>query len=204
MLYIFDEIESMDDDAVNSMISLLSDQRITKVQKLQFGPGKKASVLAYLLLRIALLEQYGIDEAVEFDFAENGKPMLPDFPQIHFNLSHSKGVVACAVSDVEVGVDVQHITPISDKVAKRVLTETEYALFIQSFEPNDFFCEIWTVKESYLKKTGQGITVELRDITADAIKDKKVFCGKDYFCCVCGPEMQIKHVRRNDFEQLCK
>jgi 4'-phosphopantetheinyl transferase len=202
MLYVFDELDSIGDDIYEKSLPLLSKERCEKAQKLRQPLGKRASVFAYLLLRIALLENYGIDEAVEFVYSKNRKPLLRDYPHIHFNLSHSENAVVCAVSDVEVGVDVQSIRPVSDAVAKRVLTDFEYAAFKSSFIPDEYFCEIWTVKESFLKRTGQGITVELRELPVSDVGDKMVFMHKGYFYCVCGPDMEIKFLRREDYEKL--
>ena len=202
MLYIFDNADKIVDDFPDGMISLLSSDRYAKMQKLRSPLKKKASVAAYLLLRLALKVDYGINEAVEFEYAEKGKPILRDYPHIKFNLSHSKNTVACVVSNDEVGVDVQHITPISDSVAKRVLTECEFKAFKESMTPDNYFCEIWVIKEAFLKKTGQGIASELRDLTADKVTDKLLYKGKDYYCCACGPDMEIKLIRREDIEQL--
>ena len=204
MLYIFEDADKIDDDIPESMISLLSGDRCAKMRRLRSSLSKKASVAAYLLLRVALVEIYSIDEAVEFEYAEKGKPLLKDYPDIHFSLSHSKSTVACAVSDVEVGVDVQNISPISDRLAKRVLTEFEYARFKESPAPDEYFCEIWTIKESYLKKTGQGIRFDLRELSADSVSDRTVYRGEDYFCCVTGSDTQVRVVGREEFERLHK
>ena len=205
MLYIFDEIEMLSDDFPESKMSLLSVERREKVQRLRSQSGKKESVAAYLLLRIALAEIYGIYKIVEFAYLYMGKPILRDFPQIHFSLSHTKGVAACAVSDFEVGVDVQVIRPVTDKVAKRVLSDAEYAEFKIAQNPDEFFCEIWAIKESCMKKSGQGMAAAFKKLPVNDIADIKVFREKDYFCSVCGSitqNMQIKHIRREDFEKL--
>jgi len=207
MLYIFDEIDQMDDDIPQNLNSLLSNERKVKVDRLRSAQNKKASVIAYLLLRIALFDLYEIDEPIEFDITEKGKPSLKDYPSIFFNLSHSKNIVACVVSGAEVGVDVQKISPVMDKVAKRVLTDEEYALFNSSCEPNDYFCEIWTIKESFLKMSGHGLTKELREISASSIENKIVYRGMDYFCSICGNDIKdakIKHFGRDEFERIYK
>ena len=205
MLYIFNEVEMLDDDFPESMMPFLSEERRAKVQQLRYQNGKKESVAAYLLLRIALREVYNINEAVEFNHLEKGKPVLKHYPHIYFNLSHSRGVAACVVSDREVGVDVQSIRPVTDKAAKRILTEPEYTEFKTASNPDEYFCEIWAIKESQMKKTGQGIAAAFRKMPADEIKDKSVFKEKNYFCCVCGSfsqAMQVRYIRREDFEQL--
>jgi len=194
MLYIFDEIDKLEDLPMD----LLSDERREKALKYRSPSARKLSVGVYLLLRLAVKEEYGIEEAVEFGYNENGKPFLKDYPHIHFNLSHCKKAAACAVSDNEVGVDVQETRPVSDKVAKRVLTEAEYEKFKVAQIPDDYFCEIWTIKESFLKRTGQGIRVDLRTISEESITDRTVYRGDSYFCCVTGSDVRMKRVGRED------
>ncbi|MCL2424779.1 MAG: 4'-phosphopantetheinyl transferase superfamily protein [Oscillospiraceae bacterium] len=205
MLYIIDELEMLDDNFSEKFQKLLSNDRFTKYQRLHSSLNKNASVAVYLLLRLGLRDVYGIDEIVEFDYAERGKPYLKDYPNIHFSLSHSHNIAACAISNVSVGVDVQKINHISDKVAKRVLTSDEYELFLKSSTPNDYFCKIWTMKESYLKQSGVGITLELNTIASESICDKKYFKKDNYYCCVCAKEaeiMQVRYIGRDCFEQL--
>jgi len=194
MLYIFDEIDKLEDLPMD----FLSDERREKALKHRSPLGRKLSVGVSLLLCLALKEEYSIEEAVEFGYNEDGKPFLKDHPHIHFNLSHCKKALACAVSDSEVGVDVQDIRPVSDKVAKRVLTENEYAGYKAAQVPEDYFCRIWAVKESFLKQTGQGIRGDLRKISAESITDKTIYRGAGYFCCVTGSDVQMKRVGRED------
>jgi len=194
MLYIFDEVDKLEDLPMD----LLSDERREKALKYRSPVGRKLCVCVYLLMRFALKEEYGIEEAVDFGYNENGKPFLKDYPHIHFNLSHCKKAAACVVSDTEVGVDVQDIRPVTGKVAKRVLTEAEYGKLKAAQDPDEYFCGIWTVKESFLKRTGQGIRADLSKISADGITDKTVYRGDGYFCCVTGLNVRIKHVGRKD------
>ena len=205
MVYIIDEVEKLDDDFLVNCQKLLSDERIAVCKRIRPSLGKKASVVVYLLLRIALYENYGIDEAIEFVHEEKGKPILKDYSHIHFSLSHSHNIAACAVSDCPVGIDVQQIGSISDKVAKRVLTDGEYEVFCKSQAPEDYFCKVWTVKESYLKQLGVGITAGFKTISSENILDKMVFKNNNYYCCVCGNEahnMQVTRIGREQFDEL--
>jgi len=205
MFYIIDEIDLMGDEFFERGLSLLSEQRLAKVKRLRSAYNKRASIIAYLLLRLILFEAYGINEAVMFEFEKNGKPYLKDYHDIFFNLSHSQNSVACIVSDVQVGVDIQKTRQVKNNLAKRVLTEDEYSIFESSIEPNDYFCKVWTIKEAFLKKTGEGITKELNEIAADAIPKIVTIKGIDYYCSICGndeKDVNARYVRRDDFEQL--
>ena len=195
MLYLFDRIETLDDSFPEHSTPYLSEQRREKVFAYRFLQDKKLSAAVYLLLRHALRESYRLDEPVVFAYGRNGKPVLRDHPRIHFSLSHCRAAVACAVSDREVGVDVQDIAPVSDKLAKRVLTGEEYAAFKAAGDPARHFCEVWTVKESYLKKTGQGIGVDLWDLPAANITEATLFSdSKDYCCCLAGAAGPVEYL----------
>jgi len=219
MIYIFDKINLSETDFTGDVYSLLSEQRIQKVKRIQSHTGKKASIAVYLLLRLALYENYGISEAVEFEYEYQMKPKLKNYPNIHFSLSHSNNTAACAIAESEIGVDVQQVREVTDKVAARVLTKRELSAYYKSVNKAEYFCEIWTVKESYIKKTGDGLTFELKKLYAANIKEIYTYKGHDYFCSICTqnnkqnnkqnlnePQTrqipEIKHIGRNDFEKL--
>jgi len=206
MLYIFNELELLEESFCEAMMPFLSEERRLKTNRLQFPKGKNASVAAYLLLRIALDIEYGINEAVEFEYLEKGKPVLKNYPLIHFNLSHTNSAAACVVSDQEVGIDIQNIRSVTNGTARRVLTEAEYMEFKSASNPDEYFCYIWTIKEGYMKKTGQGIAAAFNKLPVTEINDFMIFREKDYFCSVCGyiaSRLKIRHIGREDFEKLC-
>ena len=194
MLYIFDEVEKLGNDFHIKHAPYLSGERIEKVSRLKSVSQKSLSAVVYLLLRYALATKYGINELVSFEYGKNEKPRLKDFPYIHFNLSHTANAVACALSDSPIGVDVQRISNISDKVAERVLTKQEFKEFLQACNPGEFFCKVWTIKESVLKQTGQGIAAEFRDMSADAFTDITVYKGDNYYCCITKANATIEKV----------
>ena len=123
------------------------------------------------LLCYGLRAQYNLPFSIEeteaeLEKGEHGKPYLSRFPQIHFNISHSHGIAACAISDYEVGIDVEKIAPLKEAVAHRALTEKELE-FLRTFdkaEQEEMFYRFWTLKESYLKLDGSGLTRDLREV----------------------------------------
>lgn len=209
MLYVFDQIDQLDDTFPERCEPYLSRQRREKVFSYRFPLDRKLSAATYLLLRYALKERCGIDEAAEFSYNVYGKPFLCDYPRIHFNLSHCREAVACVLSDGDVGVDVQEITPVSDDLARRVLTAKEYTAFCASSDADQLFCDIWAVKESFLKKSGQGLNTDLTALSAEDIHDAKPFGAEGRYCgSVCGISIPFEHVRvaiphgRNYYEPI--
>ena len=89
-------------------------------------------------------------EGGEIEILPNGKPIFKSSP-LFFSISHSENVVAVAVSEREIGVDVEKIREVRGGVAKRFFTESEI-----EYVGNDSarFFEIWTKKEAYAKVKG--------------------------------------------------
>lgn len=157
MLYYIDSIEKINTEA---LLPYLSPERLKYQGRYRFEIDRKQSVLAFILLRIALAEEYGITAMPKLEKSANGKPFLTDYPEIYFNLSHCKKGVACGVCDHEIGVDIQDYVPFDAGIAKQFMTDEEIAC--AASDPTDReFTRIWTLKESIGKRDGCGICYDL-------------------------------------------
>ena len=96
---------------------------------------------------------------------KNGKPYLEAVPDLFYNLSHSGTKVLLAVSDREIGCDIQKVSGCRERIVKRFYTEAEQAYVSGSAER---FTEIWSRKESFVKAVGLGISA---DFTAFSVSD---------------------------------
>jgi len=109
-----------------------------------------------------------------------GKPSIaePNPSRIQFNLSHSHGQGALAVSQGrELGIDIELIRPMEsmDAIANRFFSATENQVYLSLAEvdrPLAFF-RIWTRKEAYLKGTGTGISVPLDSFDVSVRPDER-------------------------------
>lgn len=116
--------------------------------------------LAKRLLLAALQQEYGIDgESLVIGRGAHGKPYFKDCP-VRFNLSHcgenGKGLVCCALSEFEVGVDCAPLRPYDERLARRICTAGEYSALQNAADPSKKLMTLWTQKESYMKWTGVG------------------------------------------------
>lgn len=149
---------------VEALIGRLSAERQEKIRAFRFEKGKQLSLGAGLLLDYGL-QGYGLREReVKIGKGRFGKPYLSDYPEIHFNLSHSGSMVMAAFGDREVGCDVEKMAQANEKVAERFFSEEEKRA-LQACGGNEqrtvLFYRIWTRKESYLKLTGEGMHMAL-------------------------------------------
>ena len=139
---------------------LLPKNRKQKVDRFRFEKDKKLSAGAYLLLD-KLLKEEGITHPV-YKTGKYGKTYISNIENIHFNLSHSGKLVACTISDREVGVDIEYNDPTIDlNIAKNYFYNSEYENIINSEKPSDEFFKFWVLKESYMKYTGLGFNLDL-------------------------------------------
>ena len=142
----------------------ISEQRREQALKFKYELGQRLCVLAYLLLKKGLRETYGITENPIFEYNEHGKPSIVGHPEIFFNLSHCKEAVVCVVSDQPIGVDVESIREYRESLVNYTMNDEEICEIESSENPAASFIRFWTMKESLLKLTGEGITDNLPSV----------------------------------------
>lgn len=168
MVSVFDISPELDiSDKLPDMLALLPGWRRQKALSYRFDRDRFLCAKAYLMLEDMLRTEYGIQHCPEFSYGNNGKPYFKELSDIHFNMSHCPKGVACAVSGRPVGIDIEEIQ-FDEPVAMRVFNADEYARIKECATPAEKFTELWTMKESYLKLTGQGISMDLKNVIADA------------------------------------
>lgn len=94
----------------------------------------------------------------------NGKPYIEN--KSEFNLSHSGDFALLAVADRPVGCDIQKHSAINyEGLAKRRFHPDELHLLKHSREAANTFFNIWALKESYIKQTGQGLSCPINSFS---------------------------------------
>lgn len=115
-------------------------------------------------LNFAFNEVFGVStESLKLSVNDYGKPQVENRDDINFNISHCDGVIICAMSDKEIGVDVEKIRDFDRYAAKRVCNENELAIINNSNNPNKTFFSYWTLKESLGKALGVGLHYPLKE-----------------------------------------
>ena len=142
----------------------ISAQRREQALKFKHELGQRLCVLAYLLLKQGLHEEYGITENPIFEYNEHGKPSIIGHPDIFFNLSHCKEAVVCVVSDKPVGVDVESIREYKESLVRYTMNDAEIREIESSENPAKTFIRLWTMKEATMKLIGTGISNEMKTV----------------------------------------
>lgn len=186
-VYLFDQLEAFTDDLFYQSLALLPDERQKKATAYRQKIDQKLSVLDYVLLNYGLKNEYAITENIVFSYSAKGKPYLTDYPQIHFNISHCRNGVICGLHIAEIGLDIETVEAYDAELAGHVCNERELKLINKSANKALAFTKIWTKKESLMKKTGIGLSDQLKTIdTIDSEAIVLVDPGEAYVFSIAG------------------
>ena len=145
--------------------TLIDDSKLTKIKRYKNDKDYKNALIADILVRFSILESSKVSYIKKpFLFTNFGKPYLPTEFNLHFNVSHSGDWVVCAIDEKTIGIDVQLIEEIDVlDIAKDFFTSKEYYLISDTNSNNrkETFYDIWTLKESYIKALGEGLSIDL-------------------------------------------
>ena len=199
------------------LYDILSDYRKKKIDKMKFENDKILSLGAGLLTKHVLNINSLNDKDIKF--INNGKPVIDN---LFFNISHSKKYVICATADKAVGADIEEISEYNENIPKRFFSKNECEYLSKQPEANkskEFF-RIWTIKESYIKMTGEGISCGLDSFWVDFTKDTEIYrninnipikqeCNiyefpfKEYCCSICSEDDKlnntVNYIKFSDF-----
>ena len=96
---------------------------------------------------------------------EMGKPYFSDLPGVFVSIAHCRGLAAVLLSGHACGVDAEAVRPLREKVVRRVFSDEEQAHLAEASDPDRLFTRLWTLKESYVKSIGIGISYPMREVS---------------------------------------
>ena len=153
-LYYMDVSVFEDEDFFRKAFDLQPQYRREKIKRMKYGKDMRLSLGAGFLLSWALLDR-GID-SYDVAISKEGKPYILDHPEVHFNLSHSGEKAMCIIGDSPCGCDIERIRDIDLKLSKRFFAPSEDEHIRNAEDPKMEFFRTWTMKESFIKATGEG------------------------------------------------
>jgi 4'-phosphopantetheinyl transferase len=144
--------------------SVLSPTELARAARFVHAQDRCDYVLAHALLRDRLSACAGVaPAALRFATEPTGKPRLalPQVSSLAFSLSHTRGMAACALgTGCEVGVDIESYDHTADDaIAELALSMSERQALAELAEEqrSERLLALWTLKEAYLKATGEGL-----------------------------------------------
>jgi 4'-phosphopantetheinyl transferase len=163
-------VSPADDVVIERLRPVLSKQEAARSEQIK-DQGKRREYLAAHILTHQMLAHFSTVAAADWHFvsAPHGRPEpAPDVSAggLRFNLSHTTGMVACALSkDDAIGVDVEWMERSNNlqAIAGKKFAASEAACFNNAPQQDrqQIFFSFWTLKESYIKAIGKGLAEPL-------------------------------------------
>lgn len=152
MFFQIENIDNFSDKELYEVFDRLSKSQQSYILKKATNKRKESLAVRALFERL-LLKHFENISINQLDFY-NKAPVIMAEENIYVSFSHSSNMVACAVSDKPVGIDIERIRDVNQRTVLKSCT-TEEANFLLLGKKEDFF-KIWTLKEAYIKAVGGG------------------------------------------------
>jgi 4'-phosphopantetheinyl transferase len=150
----------------------LDEDERRRADRFHFPVDREAFTAAHALKRAMLSEVMGMPStAWRFVEGKYGRPEVASSRAtggLRFNISHTRGLVACAVAYRAVGVDVESADRVPDLSIADTIFAPEEALVLKLAPPalrRVLFFRLWTLKEAFIKATGEGLKRPLRSFS---------------------------------------
>lgn len=176
-----------DQDLFEEKLREMSSQRKEKILSYKYDSDKRLSLGAGILLDEGLKKLGYRERQLTYSVNEKGKPYYKELPQFYFNLSHSGHYAVAVFGHVPVGIDIEEkkADKIRLDIAKRFFHEREYSLLENvkdKREQMELFYRIWTLKESFVKAAGGGMSISFQSfctLPCGVFSREDTFIAKD-------------------------
>ncbi len=155
---------------LSDRLQTLSEEERRRAARFRGDRQRADWVMVRSTLRSLIAARLGRSAAdVPLEVRPGGKPALAGETSLHFSVSHTPGLALIALAEgSEVGVDVEAWRPPAPHVVARVLAAVERERMDRgeggAANAVASFYDHWSLKEAYLKCTGQGLAGEPRAV----------------------------------------
>lgn len=168
-IYILNIKNEISSNKYVNLLNCISTERREKIFKYKKQEDKVRSLFTEVLLRVMINRHSKLkDKEINFKYNKYGKPKLACNFGLEFNISHAGEFIVVVIDMYNVGVDIERCSKIDFlEIAKRFYTEEEYS-YILNQEKKDqlyMFYKIWTLKESYVKFIGEGLSFPINTVS---------------------------------------
>jgi 4'-phosphopantetheinyl transferase len=157
-----------------ALLARLDPGKRDRILRLAQQEDRDRSAVAHVLAQLAIGRRLGNGPAPAEVAADRcGKPYLPAAPWLHLSLAHAGEWAVCATGSTPLGVDVESLRAMGEGTPLHILSPREAGKLsaCASTERQRRVCELWTVKESFVKALGIGWDIPPDSMTVEILKD---------------------------------
>lgn len=153
---------------IDILLASVSNEKSERISRFYRLEDALRTLLGDILARYMVCKKLSIKNSeIKFRVNKYGKPYIANFDHTHFNISHSGDWIVGCCGTSSMGIDIERIEAIDLNIAKQFFSAKEYnTLKLQlPLKKECFFYELWTLKESYIKAIGHGLSIPLDSFT---------------------------------------
>lgn len=178
-----------------------SQERKARADRFYHIEDAKRCVLGEAMLRCCYAKLFHDRQLPKITSSDFGKPYFLTEKNVHFNISHSGKWVVLAIANREVGIDIEQVRQQPDSLLREALTKEEYYFVCNSGNRRESFIKYWTIKESYTKRLGKGLSIHPGSIAVCEIQEQcevtSILFDEEYYLSVCGNQRVDKMCELN-------
>ena len=160
-----------------------SEARKQKILSYKHDSDRIRTLWAELLTRFAVAKKISRPiEDISIERDANGKPKIAE-NTLQISISHCKSFCACSLGEISSGIDVEEDFSAAIDVSKAFFAPNEYFL-LKKLRGNDFarkFLSLWTLKESFAKFSGVGLSEELLRTDIEQFFAENIIGGRNFY-----------------------
>jgi len=170
-IYALQSTEKLEESLFAYLCHFVDDSKRRKINRFLHWEDAQRGLLADLMIRDIIVEKTKLEnEIIHFSFNQYRKPFLNNLNDFYFNLSHSGNWIVCAIDNNPIGIDVEQIKSIDFDISRNYFSYDEHIDLMNkgASERLSYFFTLWTLKESYIKAEGKGLSIPLKSFSIRA------------------------------------
>jgi len=160
-----------------TFLRIVPEERRERLLRMPKEELRHEPLCAYAILYMVTRTIYGWKKLPRMRYSKYGKPEFDGYPDVQFNISHTRHAALIGLHNEPLGVDIEKIRPVSERTMERIAGTTSRKEFFES----------WVRRESRSKWNGAGLG-SIREVESPAMRGERIIyldTFPDYVACIC-------------------
>lgn len=165
------------EEETTAFLRIMPDERRERLMQMPTEELRQEPLCAYAILYMAVHSLRGWKKLPRMRYNRYGKPEFEEYPDLQFNISHTRSAVLVGLHNEPLGVDIERLRPVSERTMQRIAGTASRQEFFES----------WVRRESRIKWSGTGLS-SIREPDTPASRGERIIyldTFPDYVACLC-------------------
>lgn len=165
------------DEETETFFRIMPEERRERLLRMPKEELRHEPLCAYAILYMVTRTLYGWKKLPRLSYNKYGKPEFADYPEVQFNISHTRRAALVGLHNEPLGVDIEKLRPVSERSMERIAGTTSRQEFFES----------WVRRESRSKWNGAGLGSIRENENPAMLGERIVYLDTfpDYVACLC-------------------